>query len=1160
MTIEVQQVPKPEEVTRDIHTTQLHIQKEPQVDTPFDMTEETRFKESIELDHQGPRVQQPQSVTVVTQPTVTHPVSMVTQKGTMVMTEPTTQFEIQIGFPQQQQPRPTSTVTTETTTFTTTTTTQEVVDVESYPNIVEGGEFHKTSMVVTSQEEPQPLKLIEIQKLPTEDVLSETTSIITKEMRTITQEPEVSESEERHSETIEIQHDKPQEVQFEISLPDQQTITKTEKKLTTQTQQERRTSVQKYEVEIQEKFMVQKPHEIHIPFKGKSEVEFDIVDGAEPKDLPCPTEEKIEVIRPTLEVEKKPEPIVEEEIPREEKTKQEVHVEFPVEETPTEESPVQKTPVEESPVEETPVEETPVEETPVEETPVEETPVEETPVEETPVEEIPVEETPVEETPVEETPVEETPVEEMPVMDISVETTLETTAISEETKQEVQTFVIETEVQKTDIIDSQETHLEEITFDLKGRPKEEVTFSIDIQGDKPVEDVPVKEVKEETHHEEITFQLVDQPQDIEETTPKQVEALEESAPEEQVSEVETDAPAQPVIMTERETIQVTQLEAETPAPLQPVEVTQRAVIEHIKEPESETGAPEDILEISQRETIEIIREPEAPEEVIQIDINISEQLPEVTTTTETEESRITKEVTFEIPQGEESYQEEMVINVKNEPMEEVHFSLQVEQTEESVPQIEEVLQDVEVVKEEITEVVKLPELEDTQKEEVALQFEDQPDEAVELTLHISDSGISEIEETRITEKSVNIEEEFRFQLPAVTDSSTEEVILEVKDQPSEEIVSMTIADQEIEVPESDAAVPVEQVSMETEEVFQLPVLQQEEDKEVVMDTEETPGEEIQFSIELKEDTSPFVVEEVTQRKMSRTEEITTEEVSTADDTITEEITLQIEDIPEEENEIIVQVGETETNLIEEITRTEEVIEEPQSFTFQLAEIDETTSEETPLQVEETPGEEVELTFQISDDQMMPQIQESQESETTTNTTEEITFQVSDLELGDTTTEEITFQLTEQPQEEIELTLEMPEHVKEITKIVVTEEEKITVPEATTTREIFADIEIPEGDLAPDFTWGLTSLKVMDGEEAKFRCEVEGHPMPEISWFHDDKPITENQDFKLTYNTGSGACTLLIVEVFPQDAGEYTCIAVNKYGKAITRGYLEVECE
>ena len=49
-------------------------------------------------------------------------------------------------------------------------------------------------------------------------------------------------------------------------------------------------------------------------------------------------------------------------------------------------------------------------------------------------------------------------------------------------------------------------------------------------------------------------------------------------------------------------------------------------------------------------------------------------------------------------------------------------------------------------------------------------------------------------------------------------------------------------------------------------------------------------------------------------------------------------------------------------------------------------------------------------------------------------------------------------------------------------------------------------------------------------------------------------------FRLTFDAESGTCTLLIAEVFPQDAGEYRCIAVNEHGKAVTKAMLEVECK
>ena len=143
---------------------------------------------------------------------------------------------------------------------------------------------------------------------------------------------------------------------------------------------------------------------------------------------------------------------------------------------------------------------------------------------------------------------------------------------------------------------------------------------------------------------------------------------------------------------------------------------------------------------------------------------------------------------------------------------------------------------------------------------------------------------------------------------------------------------------------------------------------------------------------------------------------------------------------------------------------------------------------------------------------------------------------------------------EKPLEEVGLDIPVipketgPEKVE--MEITVKEEQ-----EKMTTEEVVESV-----GKAPEFTWSLMSLKVMDGEEVKFHCDITGQPMPEISWFHDDKEISENQDFKITYSKDTGACTLLIVEVFPQDAGEYRCEATNPFGTAISRAYLEIECK
>ena len=55
-------------------------------------------------------------------------------------------------------------------------------------------------------------------------------------------------------------------------------------------------------------------------------------------------------------------------------------------------------------------------------------------------------------------------------------------------------------------------------------------------------------------------------------------------------------------------------------------------------------------------------------------------------------------------------------------------------------------------------------------------------------------------------------------------------------------------------------------------------------------------------------------------------------------------------------------------------------------------------------------------------------------------------------------------------------------------------------------------------------------------------------------------VVDNPDFKTIYNKATGECELFISEVFPQDTGDYRCIAVNQYGKAVTNATLTVECE
>jgi len=94
-------------------------------------------------------------------------------------------------------------------------------------------------------------------------------------------------------------------------------------------------------------------------------------------------------------------------------------------------------------------------------------------------------------------------------------------------------------------------------------------------------------------------------------------------------------------------------------------------------------------------------------------------------------------------------------------------------------------------------------------------------------------------------------------------------------------------------------------------------------------------------------------------------------------------------------------------------------------------------------------------------------------------------------------------------------------------------------------------------VSPTFVKRLSPVKVMDGESVNLTCIVEGKPTPRVEWYHNDKPIKEGKEITIIQDM-EGICSLAITEVFPEDAGEYTCHAINPVGEAICKSSLVVE--
>ena len=92
---------------------------------------------------------------------------------------------------------------------------------------------------------------------------------------------------------------------------------------------------------------------------------------------------------------------------------------------------------------------------------------------------------------------------------------------------------------------------------------------------------------------------------------------------------------------------------------------------------------------------------------------------------------------------------------------------------------------------------------------------------------------------------------------------------------------------------------------------------------------------------------------------------------------------------------------------------------------------------------------------------------------------------------------------------------------------------------------------------PRFVKQMSPVRVMDGEKITFTCKVAGKPLPKTEWFHNGQPVKEAKDVTISQDS-EGVCMLSISEVFPENAGEYICQAVNKVGEAVCKSSLIVE--
>ena len=110
---------------------------------------------------------------------------------------------------------------------------------------------------------------------------------------------------------------------------------------------------------------------------------------------------------------------------------------------------------------------------------------------------------------------------------------------------------------------------------------------------------------------------------------------------------------------------------------------------------------------------------------------------------------------------------------------------------------------------------------------------------------------------------------------------------------------------------------------------------------------------------------------------------------------------------------------------------------------------------------------------------------------------------------------------------------------------------VRLNDSTTT---FPNVTAPT--LPPRFTERLVDCKVKEGGSARLAVGVAGKPEPKVTWYRQNKKIVSSNDFKIS-RIGN-VHTLIIPEVFHEDAGRYSVVIENDAGQSNCSAELIVE--
>jgi hypothetical protein len=90
---------------------------------------------------------------------------------------------------------------------------------------------------------------------------------------------------------------------------------------------------------------------------------------------------------------------------------------------------------------------------------------------------------------------------------------------------------------------------------------------------------------------------------------------------------------------------------------------------------------------------------------------------------------------------------------------------------------------------------------------------------------------------------------------------------------------------------------------------------------------------------------------------------------------------------------------------------------------------------------------------------------------------------------------------------------------------------------------------------PQIVEDMSNISVRDGCAGSLSCKLKATPDTDITWYRNDKVVKASRDFKPSFD--GFVAKLEITEVYPEDAGTYTCKAVNALGECATTAQVSV---